>query len=217
EVRDAKRLGAAAVMVLGTAGARQLDDPLLFPFYAAICDGGLPLAIHVAWACPSLNNLYSHIYPSRAGPFHFPVLVGVTALISGGLSERIPKLRAVLHEAASMWAPSIIDSLNQRFQTQAKKFATSFPQTKPVQALPVMEYIKRGNLFFSAELEDSILPQVMDLVGQTQVVMGTDMPHGDRERFAARHLEERNDLSASAKAHILEHNPSRLYGLQASR
>jgi predicted TIM-barrel fold metal-dependent hydrolase len=53
----------------------------------------------------------------------------------------------------------------------------------------------------------------MDLVGQTQVVMGTDMPHGDRERFAARHLEERNDLSAAAKAHILEYNPSQLYGL----
>jgi predicted TIM-barrel fold metal-dependent hydrolase len=45
--------------------------------------------------------------------------------------------------------------------------------------------------------------------------MGTDMPHGDRERFAARHLEARNDLSASAKADILEHNPSRLYGLRS--
>jgi predicted TIM-barrel fold metal-dependent hydrolase len=53
----------------------------------------------------------------------------------------------------------------------------------------------------------------MDLVGETQVVMGTDMPHGDRERFAARHLRERPDLDASAKAKILEHNPARLYGL----
>jgi predicted TIM-barrel fold metal-dependent hydrolase len=79
--------------------------------------------------------------------------------------------------------------------------------------MPVMEYIKRGNLFFSAELEDSILPQVMELVGKTQVVMGTDMPHGDRERYAARHLQERNDLSIKAKAGILEHNPARLYGL----
>jgi len=42
--------------------------------------------------------------------------------------------------------------------------------------------------------------------------MGTDMPHGDRERFAARHLQERKDLSASAMANILEHNPVRLYG-----
>jgi predicted TIM-barrel fold metal-dependent hydrolase len=53
----------------------------------------------------------------------------------------------------------------------------------------------------------------MDLVGETQVVMGTDLPHGDRERFAARHLQDRKDLSASALTNILEHNPSRLYGL----
>jgi hypothetical protein len=39
------------------------------------------------------------------------------------------------------------------------------------------------------------------------------MPHGDRERFAARHLGERKDLSSSAKANILDHNPSRLYGI----
>jgi len=37
-------------------------------------------------------------------------------------------------------------------------------------------------------------------VGEKQIVMGTDMPHGDRERFAARHLQERKDLSVSAKA-----------------
>jgi predicted TIM-barrel fold metal-dependent hydrolase len=76
-----------------------------------------------------------------------------------------------------------------------------------------MDYIKSGNLFFSAELEDFILPQVMELVGEKQVVMGTDMPHGDRERFAVRHLQERQDLSAISKENILENNPARLYGL----
>ena len=111
-----------------------------------------------------------------------------------------------------MWVPYMIDRLNHRFQNQGKTLAKFLPQTKPIQALPVMEYIKRGNLFFSAELEDSILPQVMELVGETQVVMGTDMPHGDRERFAARHLQERKDLSASAVTHILDlPTPSRLY------
>jgi predicted TIM-barrel fold metal-dependent hydrolase len=213
EVREAKRLGAAAVMVLGTAGDRLLDDPLLFPFYEALCDEDLPVAIHVGWACPAINNLYSHIYPSGVVAFHFPVLMGFTALISGGVLDRFPKLRAVFLEAGSMWVPYMIDRLNHRFQNQGKKLAAFLPQTKPVQALPVMDYIKRGNLFFSAELEDFILPQVLELVGETQVVMGTDMPHGDRERFAARHLGERKDLSHAAKANILEHNPSRLYGI----
>lgn len=213
EVREAKRLGAAAVMVLGTAGDRQLGDPLLFPFYEALCDAGLPLAVHVGWACPSINNLYTHIYPSGVVAFHFPVLMGFAALISGGVLDRFPKLRTVFLEAGSMWVPYMIDRLNHRYQNQGKALAKFLPQTKPIQALPVMDYIKRGNLFFSAELEDFILPQVMDLVGETQVVMGTDMPHGDRERFAARHLQERKDLSASAQANILQHNPARLYGL----
>jgi uncharacterized protein len=213
EVREAKRLGAAAVMVLGTAGDRQLDDPQLFPFYETLCEEELPVAIHVGWACPSINNLYDHIYPSGVVAFHFPVLMGFVALISGGVLDRFPKLRAVFLEAGSMWVPYMIDRLNHRFQNQGKTLAKFLPQTKPLQAQPVMEYVKRGNLFFSAELEDYILPQVMELVGETQIVMGTDMPHGDRERFAARHLQERNDLSASAKANILEHNPSRLYDL----
>jgi predicted TIM-barrel fold metal-dependent hydrolase len=54
---------------------------------------------------------------------------------------------------------------------------------------------------------------VLELVGEKQVVMGTDMPHGDRERFAARHLRERKDLSPAAMENILQTNPTRLYGL----
>jgi predicted TIM-barrel fold metal-dependent hydrolase len=213
QIHEAKRLGAVAVMVLGTAGDRQLDDPLLFPLYEALCDEGLPLAIHVGWACPSINNLYNHIYPSGVVAFHFPVLMGFAALISGGVLDRFPTLKAVFLEAGSMWVPYMIDRLNHRYQNQGKTLVKFLPQTKPLQELPVMEYLKRGGLFFSAELEDHILPQVMELVGDKQIVMGTDMPHGDRERFAARLLQERKDLSSTAKANILENNPGRLYGL----
>lgn len=213
QAHEAKRLGASAVMVLGTAGERLLDDRRLFLLYEALCEERLPLAVHVGWACPSINNLYDHIYPSGVVAFHFPVLMGFAALISGGVLDRFPSLKAVFLEAGSMWVPYMIDRLNHRFQNQGQALAKFLPQTKPLQELPVMDYIKRGNLYFSAELEDFILPQVMELVGESQIVMGTDMPHGDRERFAARHLQDRSDLSASAKANILERNPSRLYGL----
>lgn len=213
EVHEAKRLGASAVMLLGTAGDHQLDDPLFFPFYEALCEEGLLLAVHVGWACPSINNLYNHIYPSGVVAFHFPVLMGFAALISGGVLDRFQNLTVVFLEAGSMWIPFMIDRLEHRFHNQGKYLAKFLPQTKPLQQLSTIEYIKRGTLYFSAELEDSLLPQVMELVGENQIVMGTDMPHGDRERFAARLLQERKDLSASAKANILEHNPARLYGL----
>lgn len=213
EVHEVKRLGATAVMLLGTAGDRQLDDAKFFPFYEAVCEEKLPLAVHVGWACPSINNLYNHIYPSGVVAFHFPVLMGLAALISGGVYDRFPNLTTVFLEAGCMWVPFMIDRLDHRFKHQGKKLAAFLPQTKPVQKLPAMEYIKRGNLYFSAELEDSLLPHVLELVGETQIVMGTDMPHGDRERYTARLLQERKDITAAAKTNILEHNPARLYGL----
>ena len=78
-----------------------------------------------------------------------------------------------------------------------------------------MEYIRKGNLYFSAEVEDVLLPQVLELVGDTQILFGSDMPHGDRERYAAKMLQDRGDLSAGAKDKILEANPVRFYGLSA--
>jgi predicted TIM-barrel fold metal-dependent hydrolase len=72
QVREAKRLGAVAVMVLGTAGDDMLDHPRLSPFYEALVEDNLTLGVHVGWSCPAINNLYSHIYPS-----------GVIAFVNG--------------------------------------------------------------------------------------------------------------------------------------
>ncbi len=58
-----------------------------------------------------------------------------------------------------------------------------------------------------------LLPQVLELVGDEQIVFGSDMPHGDRERFAAKMLQDRQDLSENAKKSILQANPARFYGL----
>ena len=76
-----------------------------------------------------------------------------------------------------------------------------------------MDYVKQGNLYFSAEIEDVLLPQVLELVGDGQILFGSDMPHGDRERFAAGMLRERQDISDLAKTKILESNPARFYNL----
>src|SRR3989338_512884 len=212
-VHEAKRLGAVGMMILGTAGDRLLDDPTLFPFYEAVAEEKLTLAVHVGWACPSINNLFTHIYPSGVIAFLMPVLMGFVSLISGGVLDRFPNLRVAFLEAGCMWVPFMVDRLNHRFQNQGKSLARFIPQTTPQEKLPPLEYVRRGNLYFSAEVEDFLLPQVLEFVGEAQIVLGTDMPHGDRERFVARLLQERKDISASAKASILDKNPSRLYGL----
>jgi uncharacterized protein len=215
EVREARRLGAVSVVVLGTAGDRQLDDAGLLPFYEAVAAEDLAIGVHVGWSCPSINNLYDHIYPSGVIAFHMPVLMAFTALISGGILDRFDSLRVVFLEAGCLWVPFMVDRLHHRYETLGKFLPQFVPETKPRQLRPVMEYVERGNLYFSAEVEDILLPQVMDLVGEEQIVFGTDMPHGDRERFVARTLQERADLSKSAKANIQYHNPARLYRLES--
>jgi predicted TIM-barrel fold metal-dependent hydrolase len=119
----------------------------------------------------------------------------------------------VFLEAGCQWVPFIIERMHHRYKNQGSTLRTFLPQTAPVQKLPVMDYIKRGTIYFSTEVEDEILPDVLHLVGEGQVIFGSDMPHGDRERCAARMLQERSDVSESAKASILEKNPARLYGL----
>jgi predicted TIM-barrel fold metal-dependent hydrolase len=213
QVQEAKKLGAVGMMILGTAGDRLLDDPSLLPFYEAVAESDLPLAVHVGWACPAINNLYTHIYPSGVIAFSMPVLMGLVSMMSGGIFDRFPSLRVVYLEAGCLWVHFILDRLHHRFQHSGKNLANVVSRTAPIEKLDPMDYVKKGNLYFSAEIEDVLLPQVLDLVGDSQILFGSDMPHGDRERFAAKMLQDRTDIGADAKTKILASNPARFYRL----
>lgn len=213
QVKEAKKLGAVGMMILGTAGDRLLDDPSLLPFYEALAEADLPLAVHVGWACPAINNLYSHIYPSGVIAFSMPVLMGLVSMMSGGIFDRFPSLRVVFLEAGCLWVHFILERLHHRFQHSGKNLANVVSRTAPIQKSEPMDYVKQGNLYFSAEVEDTLLPQVLVLVGESQILFGSDMPHGDRERFAEKILRDRNDISAAAKSKILESNPAKFYRL----
>jgi predicted TIM-barrel fold metal-dependent hydrolase len=213
QVNDAKQLGAVGMMILGTAGDRLLDDDSLLPFYEAVASADLPLAVHVGWACPSLNNLYTHIYPSGVIPFLMPVLMGMVSMMSGGIFDKFSNLRVVYLEAGCLWVHFILERLHHRFEHSGKNLSNIVSRTAPIQKLAPMDYIKRGNIYFSSEVEDVLLPQVLQLVGDGQLMFASDMPHGDRERFAAKTLQDRADISEVAKTKILESNPAKFYRL----
>jgi len=213
QVKEAKQLGAVGMMILGTAGDRLLDDQSLLPFYQAVATEELPLAVHVGWACPSLNNLYTHIYPSGVIPFLMPVLMGMVSMMSGGIFDRFPNMRVVYLEAGCLWVHFILERLHHRFEHSGKNLSNIVSRTAPIQKLPPEEYIKKGNIYFSSEVEDVLLPQVLDLVGDGQLMFASDMPHGDRERFAAKMLQDRKDISDATKTKILETNPAKFYRL----
>lgn len=213
QVREAHGLGAVAVMVLGTIGDRMLDDPAFLPFYEALVERDLTLAVHVGWACPALSGLFTHIYPSSVNAFLMPVLLGFSAMIHSGLLDRFPTMRVGFLEAGCQWVHFMIDRMDHRFVHSGNFLADILVDTVPKAKLAPMEYIRQGNLYLSAEVEDALLPQVVDLVGEGQVVYGSDMPHGDREVLSSDYLKQREDLSETVKTRILQDNGARLYNL----
>lgn len=214
QVREAHSLGAVAVMVLGTIGDRMLDDPAFLPFYEALVERDLTLAIHVGWACPALSGLFTHIYPSSVNAFLMPVLLGFSAVIHSGLLDRFPTMRVGFLEAGCQWVHFMIDRMDHRFVHSGNFLADILVDTVPKAKLAPMEYMRQGNLYLSAEVEDALLPQVVDLVGEGQVVYGSDMPHGDREVLSSDYLKQREDLSEAVKTKILQDNGARLYNLE---
>lgn len=213
QVREAHGIGAVAVMVLGTIGDRMLDDPAFLPFYEALVERDMTLAIHVGWACPALSGLFTHIYPSSVNAFLMPVLLGFSAMIHSGLLDRFPTMRVGFLEAGCQWVHFMMDRMDHRFVHSGNFLADILVDTVPKAKLAPMEYMRQGNLYLSAEVEDALLPQVVELVGEGQVVYGSDMPHGDREVLSSDYLKQREDLSETVKTKILQDNGARLYNL----
>ena len=75
------------------------------------------------------------------------------------------------------------------------------------------EYLQGGQVYITCEVEDRVLPQVLELMGEDHVFYASDIPHGDREPQGVATLRARTDLSATAKGKILYDNAVRFYGL----
>ncbi len=213
EVRRAKELGAVGVMIGGTAGDKLLSHPSLLPFFAECEAQGLPIAIHVAWASPSFNGLFHDLYSSTLIPFVMPVMIGFITLVGTGILDRFPGLRIGFFEAGCQWLHFVTDRMDHRWEFVHTVRERGVPATPPGAGERSLEYIRRGSVFVSIEVEDKLLPQVIELVGAKQLLFGSDMPHNDRERFSARTLRERTDISGADKETILCDSARAFYSL----
>ncbi len=213
EVRQARRLGALAVMIPGTAGDLPLHHPSLMPFFEAAAEEALPVAVHVAWSSPSLDRLATELYYSTLVPFSFSLLTGFVSILGSGLLDRFPDLRVAFLEGGCQWVHFLQDRMDHRFAFIRKMQAAGLPVPLNGAQERAVDYLRKGNVYVSIEVEDQLLPQVVDLMGASQLLFGSDMPHADREPHAAATLRAREDLTPAQAEMVLDGNPRRFYGL----
>jgi uncharacterized protein len=208
ELRRARADGAMGCMILGTVGDRTLDDAAFDPFYGALCDLDMGLAVHVGWSSPSLTSLYSNVYDALVVPFTNTLFTGFLHIVASGVLDRFPTLRVAFFEAGCQWVPFLLDRMEHYYEVGVERGRWPVRSHKRP-----MDYVQGGNVYFGFEVDDRLLPQAIDLVGDDRFIYASDIPHGDREWDSVKTLRQRKDVSADAKTKLLVTNGRRFYGL----
>ncbi len=205
EVRRCKELGAVAVATLGTAGEMLPHHRSLYPVYAEMERLDLPLCVHVGWSHPGLNKSCDNIYTSRIS-FTLPVLAAFWSILGGGVLDAFPRLKVSFLEAGSEWLPYWIGRMDHYYHSDTQNQRAGYmPKKRP------SDYLKEGRIFFTCEAEEALLPQVIELLGEDQMMVSADMPHGEAREDSMDVIRERKDITDQIKRKILGENAARFY------
>jgi predicted TIM-barrel fold metal-dependent hydrolase len=194
ELGRAKALGACAVMLLGVAWDRTLDDEALCPFYEEAERLDLPVCLHFGWGSPAITSAF------RAGQSFnsatLPVLMGARSVLASNLFEEFPRLRFAFLETGSQWLPWMLHLIKRSGKTGRER------------------YFREGRAFVACEADEDI-NYITEVVGEDCFVVASDYPHGDpsHEDNLSAAIMAREDVPLRVREKILSANAQRLYAL----
>lgn len=209
-MRDAKRLGLVAAMVPPALRGRNLDHADLDPFYAAAVDLDMPLGVHGAPGIhlPKIGvDRFQNYVQVHCISFPFDQMTAMTALVTGGVFDRHPRLRVAFLEAGVGWVPFFVDRLHEHYEKRGSWIPGGWKRDP-------REYLAAGNVWVSCEPEEPILPGVIDVLGDDFIMFASDYPHWDGEwPESTKPLRTRDDIGEASRAKIAGGNAARFYGL----
>jgi len=185
---------------IGTrAESVELDDPSLDPFWTALAARGAPVFIHPAGN--ALGGRTQKYYLGNIIGNPLDTTIALTNLIFGGVLERFPNLRVVAAHGGG-YLPAYFTRTVHGYEVR--------PEAREVPH-PPLHYLRRitvDNLVYEPEL----LAHIVNVVGASNVVLGTDYPF-DMGQDNPVDLLDSVGLSATDAASIKSTNALRLLGM----
>jgi predicted TIM-barrel fold metal-dependent hydrolase len=182
---------------------RLLDNPELYPLYAAAEELDLPIYIHGGTLRPPLTPgateldnagfIINAVYHGWGG------MTAMAALIGGGVFDVFPRLRFGLFESGGGWMPWLVEKMDDAYRPKSNM--TPKLNRKP------SEVVAEGRLFCSFDPGEEYTSHAVERLGEDIWLLGTDYPHqGSCYPEGVSRIVETPDLSESAKLKILGGN-----------
>ena len=141
----------------------------------------------------------------RSALFQTDTMEVLVSLLASGACEKYPDFKFVLGESGVTWLPYIFDRLDTEYHDRARSLGFSM---KP------SDYFRRQG--FVTYQQDQFLEPIIPLIGEDNIMWGSDYPHPDCLWPDSHAVIGRNlaAISPSVRAKIVHDNAARLYNIQ---
>ncbi|MHB8328674.1 MAG: amidohydrolase family protein [Acidimicrobiales bacterium] len=209
---EAKELDLVCTVVPPALAERNLDHGDLDRFYSAAEDLDMALGVHGAPGIhlPKIGvDRFTNYIQVHCVSFPFDQMAAMTALVSGGVFDRHPRLRVAFLEAGAGWLPWFVERLGEHFESRRDWIPDGW-QRHPA------EYVAAGNVWVTCEPDEGTLPTVVETLGDRCVMFASDYPHWDGAwPNATTELIEhaRGRLAPESLARVAADNARAFYGI----
>jgi predicted TIM-barrel fold metal-dependent hydrolase len=192
-------------------GGKRPGETHFDPIWRLCEDAGAPGCLHVIVRFSPATSAFAPWYESRPGSA-FTFALGATgqlipalaSMVTDLLFERFPRLKIVSVEAGCGHAAYLMDRLDEKHER--------FQRLAPMPMKP-SDYIRR-NCYFVAEPDERTIGAMLDLVGEDNILWGSDYPHVDSSLDAPQKIRASiAGLSQARQRAVLGENARRVFGL----
>lgn len=179
------------------------------PIYREAARLDCPLAVHAGPSQGLGLDVLDYFAQVHALSHPFAQMIQMTSIVMSGVLDRFPTLRFAFLEAGVSWVPFLSYRMDRSYE--GRKHAEYVGGV----VHPPSTYIKRGNIFFSAEPAEPSLPEVVEMIGADALLFSSDFRHEVNQSHCRAEIElvrNRNDLPDEFKTRFLAGNARRLYG-----
>ena len=211
--RAVKELGAVGLSLCPEPiNGRQIHDFYFDPLWAEAERLGVPICFHPP-ANPKQLQVSQRFrgHPNQdllVNPLRNPIelVLAVSSFCAGGVLERFPRVKVAFLEGNCGWLPWLLYRLDEYWELQGALADVPLRQ-KP------SKYFHQ-QCFISVDVDESLVVNVIDYLGDDNIVFSTDYPHIDsRWPHAVEIFLSQPGISEESRRKILWDNCARLYNL----